>query len=385
MTIAQGKTCYLGSDEWDFTSEASKQLKKIVADMEEMCARGEVPEVYFVDTLKDEKRPAEKVLAGKTRVFAASPLHFTILFRKYFMGFMAHVMRNRITLESCVGVRAKGYDWGKLARKLNTFPGRIVAGDFENFDGTVQHELFSEIVEIVNQWYSDSERARRIRRALWYCISNSKHILQKYVYQMTHGQPSGNPGTAVFNSIYISLAFRYCWSLHYLDDSNKIGAFNHFVQLVCYGDDWLMSVSRETDFTPSVLSERLQELGMRVTSEDKTELTDDFRDIFEVSFLKRGFVYDKKLGYWFAPLAEQSIREMTLWIRKTHNVELATKENMEGAMEELIAHPRETFEKYERLFRDKLPSYALSYVPWTDGRLQMSMGTWMKDMEVDWM
>ena len=73
-----GKECKCDGERWH-------ELKKDIEDLREQCKTG-IPAVYFVATLKDELRPLEKVDQFKTRVFCAGPMHFTILFRTYFLS-----------------------------------------------------------------------------------------------------------------------------------------------------------------------------------------------------------------------------------------------------------------------------------------------------------
>ena len=80
--------------------------------------RGIVQEYVFMDTLKDETRPLPKVMEKKTRVFAAAPMDFIIVFRMYFLDFLVFMMRNRIENESAVGIQTQSREWTQLYRRL---------------------------------------------------------------------------------------------------------------------------------------------------------------------------------------------------------------------------------------------------------------------------
>lgn len=353
MTNMRGKMKWLGTDEWDFSSKESKELRSIVTAMEKQCINNVEPEVYFIDTLKDEKRSLEKIRDRKTRVFSAAPLHFSILYRKYFLGFIAYTMRNKIDNEVAVGTNVWSTDWNKIADHIKTFP-HVVAGDFANFDGTVQFPLFSRIVDIVNAFYSDSARNQQVRKIIWGIICRSKHILHDFVYAVSHGQPSGNPGTAPKNSIYVSLALRYIWYSVFRNDHEKKHAFQYYVKPITYGDDFILSVSSAVKdiFTPRRIAQGFAELNMKITAEDKTELTDEFRTLEDVTFLKRAFVKDPKYEHWYAPLSISSITEMCNWIRRTDNPEQATLDNLESAIHELTMHDEDTFCKYSSVIQE---------------------------------
>ena len=66
---SKGKTAWLGNeDTYDLTNkELRNDVDKLLAD----CKEGRRGDAIFIATLKDEKRPIEKVDAGKTRVFEA--------------------------------------------------------------------------------------------------------------------------------------------------------------------------------------------------------------------------------------------------------------------------------------------------------------------------
>lgn len=378
----KGKTDWLGDGEWDFVSVKSKQLRAMVHKMEEQCRNNIVPEVYFVDTLKDEKRPLEKVMQKKTRVFSAAPLPFSILFRKYFGGFLAFMTRNKMYVESCVGINVHSEDWGILANRLNSFGSHsLIAGDFSNFDGSVQPGLFDEIVEIINSFYGDSLQNQQVRRVLWECLSRSMHIVHHFVYQMSHGQPSGNPATAPTNSIYVSLAVRYCFYMLCLQERGKLDRkFSENAKLLCYGDDNIIAVHPRvrTWFNPDSLAAAFTHyLDMTYTSETKEDFISEFRSVREVSFLKRQFAYDADLHYWFAPLDLKSIKEMINWIKKSPNDVMATKENCEDAIRELYCHDQDTFNevvnKLQGAFLAKTSEHLL-YMNRDDARVSIALG-----------
>lgn len=370
----KGKTDWLGNDEWTFDSELCTQLRKTVHEMENLCRQGIVPECYFVDTLKDEKRTLDKIAAKKTRVFSAAPMAFSILCRKYFMGFIGFMSRTRISNECAVGTCVYSEDWKAIVKQMGQFGKEsIIAGDFSNFDGTIVFDLFHSIVDIVNRFYADSQQNQKVRRMIWECIAKSSHMLYDMAYQFSHGQPSGNPTTAVSNSIYNSLAIRYCYGLMGL----PLSKFNDYVHIVAYGDDNLISVhpSIRTLFNPITLSEKFSSIGMTYTSEEKVEQSAKLRSITEVTFLKRSFSYDAKRDWWFAPLNINSIIESMNWIKKGPSPLQATLENCEDACDELYHHSRETFDGIYSLVQKELRQFGhrVAWKAWDIGRTQIAL------------
>lgn len=373
----KGKTDWLGSTEWDFSSPECQHLRKIVHEAEEQCRLGQVPEAYFIDTLKDEKRPLEKVNAGKTRTFSAAPMHFSILFRKYFLGFIAYISRTRYTNECAVGTNVYSEDWRHLAEELLRFgDDGFTDGDFVNFDGTINYYIFDRIIEIVNRFYADSPQNQLVRRMLWEIITRAPHILYDLVYIVSHGQPSGNPATAPFNSIYVSLAMRYCIGLI---DINLLLKFNHYFILMTYGDDFILSVLKKFRHLVNgkTLDARFQEIGMGLTDANKQPHDGSFHTLSEIRFLKRGFAYDEELKWWFAPIEPLSITEMCNWIRKSPSDLKATMVNVNTAQYELFHHPEYVYDEFVRklqgVYKEKT-RHMLTWMPWKSGRTLIVTG-----------
>lgn len=374
----KGKTDWFGSENsFDFSSEKCKELKRVVKQMEKEAQEGVIPEACFVATLKDEKRSVAKVEAGETRVFSACPMHYLILFRKYFSGYIAFMTRNKIVNESAIGTNVHGTDWNKLVthlRKWSKF--NILAGDFKNFDGTFHPQIFDKVCVVINQFYADSPQNQRVRTALWHALRNPLHILGPYVFHFSHGQPSGSPITAISNSVYVSLSARY--ALYRILASLQM-KFSKHVRMVAYGDDSLIAVSPEfaSKITPLDVAKAFKDIGMNYTDADKQQITEyhEYEPIESVSFLKRSFVFDESRKHWFAPLDLKSIREMCNWVRKSESVENATISNCEDALKELCHHEEENFLKYLNVLNEQAhhKSFFLTVPDWNTFRDAMSL------------
>lgn len=354
-----GKTKWLGKgDDYDLSSDNFKELNKRVDAIEEMCRKNIVPEAIFVDTLKDERRILGKVQAGKTRVFAAAPMDYTVVQRKYFLGFLSFMTRTKIWNECGVGTNAHSTDWKGIVDHLTLgrFDKTMIAGDFTNFDGTLNYYILESICDIINDYYGDHPSNKRVRRALWRAISNCKHLFGSIVYQLNHSQPSGNAATAVINSMYNSIAVRYCYGTIF----GEVHSFNRYIKMIAYGDDNIISVNPiiHERFNPVTLAEAFTKIGMVYTSEDKGEQSSEFRSIREVTFLKRGFNVDG--DYVFAPLSLDSIRESVMWIHKSPSPEQACVDNVKMMLIELYHHDFDTFEDISYQIQSELSKHGLS-------------------------
>lgn len=347
LKVGPGKTKWLGSIEYKLDPEVEECMEKRV----EMAKNNQRMTTVWTDTLKDERRPLEKVLAGKTRVFSAGPMDYTLVFRKYFLAFAGHVAENRIGNEVSVGTNPYSNDWSRTAAKVLRKGPKVIAGDFSNFDGTLVLQILSRILDIVQDYYDDGEENAQIRRVLWREITNSIHVNGDDVYMWTHSQPSGCPITAILNSIYNSVSMRYVWQLIMTPHGmGTMADFNKHVSMVSYGDDNLVNISDSVIeyFNQVTIASGYAEIGMVYTDEAKSGQMVPFRSLDECSYLKRRFVFDNEEMQWIAPLDISVVLEMANWIRGDLDQEASTNVNIEMSCFELTLHGRETFEQWVR-------------------------------------
>jgi len=359
---SEGKKNAFGFDEYTLNTP---QAERIFADVDQLvadCQRGIQANIYWTDTLKDERRPIAKVLSGKTRVFTAGPVHLTLAIRKYFLGFAAHVMEGRNANDVSVGTNVFSTDVEEIVRKLFS-RGRwtdaegkkhcnVIAGDYENFDGSLLSQVLWAILDAINDWYDDGEENIAIRYTLWTHIVNAVHLCGKTVWQANHSQPSGCPLTAVLNSIYGAVIVR----MGYLECAKKqLGAglasmecFNKFVAMVAYGDDNLIAVSQLIVewFNQTTLTDALLVFGHVYTDELKTGQIVVIRDLEQVNYLKRKFKFCDVLQRHVAPLDMDVILEIPQWTKKgTQSMDI-TMANVDVALRELSLHGREKFDEW---------------------------------------
>lgn len=338
-----GKTGWFGDSEYVFSDEVRAAVDARLADAR---ANIRTPTVW-TDTLKDERRPIEKVRAHKTRVFANGPMDYTIAFRMYFLGFIAHIMENRIWNEQSLGTNPYGIDWAATAKKLSKFGSRVFAGDFSSFDGTLNSCIMEHFVNVANEFYGDGEENAQIRRVLFLDVFNSIHLCQGVYLYLTHSQPSGNPATTALNSFYNSVSMR----IAYYRAAKKHGVtppiFDDAVSMVSYGDDNVINFSGDVAewFNQQTVTEAYATFGMIYTDEAKSgTIAPKWRNLSEVAYLKRGFRFTN--GIWRAPMDIKTILETPNWIRKCPDEILATKDNVEDSCRELAQHPREIFDEW---------------------------------------
>lgn len=345
---SRGKTGWLGEDEYVFNEDVRAAVEERIA----LARKGIRPPTVWSDTLKDERRPIAKVDAKKTRIFSHGPMDYTIAFRMYFLGFIAHIMENRIENEQSLGTNVYSGDWALTARKLQRYGEKVFAGDFSGFDGSLNNCITHPFVRSANKFYDDGPENARIRLVIFLDVFNSIHLNQGEFLMFTHSQPSGNPGTTAVNSYYNSVSMRI--SYYRCAKEAKIERppkFDTVVSMVSYGDDNVVNLSDSVSewFNQETVSKAYASFGMTYTDEAKTVGTAPrWRKIEEVAYLKRAFRRDN--GVWRAPMALETILETPNWVRKCADLTEATMMNVEDSIRELAQHPREVFDEWAPKF-----------------------------------
>lgn len=363
-----GKTTFLGQDD-DFIYDHPLLLEQIKTYCDSVAV-GERPLCFFTATVKDELRSLDRVAAGKTRSFAAAPLHYVVLFRQKFLDLFANIMENRISNTSLVGINPYSDEWdycvSQLCKIADPTSHQFLAGDFKNFDGDLNQSLLWTIFDFIEQQYGREDDA--LTFALWTDITNSLQIFGNSVIEVSRGQPSGNPGTTIINSLYNSSLIYTVVYLILIDINSeqalmiKDNLLEHLRVLV-YGDDNIMSFSKELSMIldPSLISEKMKMFGHTYTSDDKTSNKLFYRTLFEISILKRKFSFDKSLKVWLAPLELPSILEPLNWDKVEEGQDMLKTNQMSvnvcTAIRELSLHSEALFLSLVKRIREICKEY----------------------------
>lgn len=345
QTRMPGKTQWLGSDEYKMDRILQLQIDERIENAKNNIR---TPTIWC-DTLKDERRPIAKVDQGKTRVFSAGPMDATLAIRKYFLGFAAHCANNRNANEISVGTNVYSSDWTQIADILSQKGPKVIAGDFSNFDGTLNVQILHGICDIINDWYQGTEEETQIRNVLWKEMCNSVHVCRNSIYMWTHSQPSGCPLTAILNSVYNSIAVRYVWMLITKGTPyHSMNSFREHVTMVAYGDDNVLNISDECSifFNQISMAAAFETFGMTYTDEAKTGEMVPFRTLDAVKYLKRSFVMDHVSGLYLCPMDLEAVLEIANWTRKSVSIEEATEQNVENVCFELHLHGEAIFQQW---------------------------------------
>lgn len=349
-----GKRHWFGHDEYEFSDE----IRQDVTELIDCCRNNKRGDVVFVATLKDERRPIEKVEAGKTRVFAAGPQHFTIAIRMYFLDFVKHIMTNRIANQIGVGTNPYSIDWHLTAVDLASKGGKVIAGDFSNFDGSLLQDVLWEVCNMINEFYDDGEENAQIRSVLFEEICNARILVNGELIQFDHSQPSGNPLTVIVNSLFNMIVMRYAYLLTRRDQQLPVTLceFDKDISMQTFGDDNCLGISDDAiDYYNQItITAALKTIGLTYTDEGKTGELVKYRALSEIRYLKRSFEL-KENGIYEGPLDPAVCYEMTNWVRGHEELTIpSTIENCKQSLMELALHGRPVFEHVRSILKKEL-------------------------------
>lgn len=298
-------------EDWVMPSkEIVDECNKIITTYE----RGDRYHPVFCGHLKDEPVTFKKAADGKTRVFTASPMAWTIVVRMYLMGVIMHIQNNRFLYECGPGVVAQSLEWEEIRDFLVKHGrGQIVAGDYEKFDKRMPANVILAAFHIIYEacvraGYTDKQL--RVVLGIMYDTAFPNVDFNGDLVEFLGSNPSGHPLTVIINGLANCLYMRYCYTI--LNPLKTCATFRLHVSLMTYGDDNIMGVSKEAPwFNHTSIVGVLAEIDIGYTMADKEAPSVPYIDIDDSNFLKRTWVFDKDIGAYVARLDHASIEKMT--------------------------------------------------------------------------
>lgn len=382
----KGKTGYFGKYDFDLTNPNAMKVRDDVDKIESQYLKNERPFIVWIDTLKDQRIPIEKADAGKTRVFSAGPMHYTILFRKHVLPFIAHLNANRIDNMFGPGINPVSVEWHKLALMLKSKGAKCIAGDYKQWDGWAPTRGYESFYEAALSWYelhwdeivlegrnivqgvalSFDEYSQFFRNMVQDVISHV-HLCNKKIddemymlfYLVTNGLPSGCPSTANTNSACNLWAIAYCYfEIFAGTEMATVEKFFDNVYAIFYGDDIAMNISDSIIewFNQLTLTEAMKRnFNLTFTDEAKTGDIVAYRTLNDITFLKRSFKFNPDIQLYTAPLPEDLLLDILNWVRVGgENPYVITIDNLKGVLGEMALHGREMYDKYKPRFMKTL-------------------------------
>nr|WKV33360.1 MAG: RNA-dependent RNA polymerase [Riboviria sp.] len=318
------------NQQWYFRDDLASQ--KVSSDIDLMVSdakRGTLHYVPFIAYLKDETVDLKKIYdveKRKTRVFFSGPFDYLISYRMYFGAALARLTELNTLIPPKVGTSSHMSDWHRMTHFLLGMCDSGIATDFSAFDATVPLPFMQGVIRVLNLIYKRCDPNWTIedhiaRFTLHQAVEGGYIIVGDKVYKLDQAQLSGNPGTAIENSIIVWALYFLCWlilALIHAPHLANFDAFEEYIRLVCYGDDNLATIHPDVQswFNFSNFVKTCAKFGFKATDALKTGAdVPDIQHITEMDFLKRKFRYLQ--GYWTGQLSMESLGKWLHWVRST--------------------------------------------------------------------
>lgn len=333
------------------------ELKRQLTICEMLRRDGVRCPTIFVDCLKDTCIDIEKCkIPGKTRIFSISPVQYTIAFKQYFGDFLASYQGARLSAEHGIGLNVDSLEWSQVADHITSRGSSIIAGDYKNFGPGLMLKCVEKAFNIIIKWYerydNDPER-QLVRRVMLSEILHARHLCLNVVFGVPCGIPSGSPVTTPLNSLVNSLYLRCAW--RHITKQNFSTMHEH-IRILTYGDDVCVSVSDvyKDIYNTATLSEFFKMYNIIFTDIDKSDNIVKFRQLNNVSFLKRGFkLHPSSRSIFIAPIELQSIRKCVNWITRKGDPMGNTLENCKQACELAFGHGPEYYNEVREFLQQE--------------------------------
>jgi hypothetical protein len=330
------------------------EVLDMIHHIETTYAMGNRASILFNGTLKDEPLKQSKVDSGKTRVFTACDVAFSIVVRKQYIKVVRAFMKNNFISECAVGMNPYSLDWDYLYKYLIQHgTDKMIAGDYASYDKSMPPLIIRASFYVLDSLRGDiSPLDTLISHGIATDISFPITNMNGDLIQFFGGNSSGHPLTVIINSIANSLYMRLAFNNLQFD----LKLFKKHVALMTLGDDNIMGSSLP-GFNHTSISESLKTYGITYTMADKETKSIPFINITDCDFLKRSFLVrgERCLG----PIHINSVlKSLCMYVDRnniTHEQQLA--ESYLAARRELSLHGEETFVYYTTILEKILDNH----------------------------
>lgn len=248
----------------------------------------------FVNSLKEEIRPIEKIKMNKIRTFTASPIEAVNTGYRLFGDMNLKFYESNLKTASAVGLCPFYGGWDELYRKLKNHPKTKNPIAYELDESEYDSSLCRRLFEVVCMFRWNCLKIEHKTPENWKRFCNYyKNIVNSVIItadgnivQKSTGNPSGSVNTISDNTFILYWLLAYVWYLVAPDDQKTYESFNESVICALQGDDNTWTVDEETNefFNAKVVSEAFSEVGITTTSPDYGP-----RPLEEVEFLSSSF------------------------------------------------------------------------------------------------
>lgn len=315
---------------WYFDGSEAGQY--VSSRIDQMCVDAENNleiDAIFSAYLKDEVYKLKKIYdvnSRKTRVFFGCPFDYLIAYRKYFGSFLHRIGETFDMHPIKVGINFNSLEGHALYHYFAEVSDHGFDMDYANWDGGVPRAFTEAVPRLINRVYqhcSDDKEWKAshdvARLSLHRAVERALVVSGNRVWRLEGSQVSGNPGTAVENSL-INWILTFCVWLRlariYAPELANYASFKKYVRCGFYGDDFFAAVHPDVQswFHFNSCKDIVTIYGFKATSAAKsTGEVPNIRPLAELEFLKKSFRNES--GYWVGKANLDSIVKQLSWIR----------------------------------------------------------------------
>nr|WPR18072.1 MAG: RNA-dependent RNA polymerase [Crogonang virus 21] len=331
-------------DKGELKEEFSKDFEKFMTTVHAGDYTSE--DVLWYETLKDELRAEDKKLP---RSFRVSRLHMQLLTKKIFGGLVEQLVCDRKRNEIMIGVNPFT-EWQDIYNSFYKY--NKWAGDIKAWDGSMLPQVQHAIYEVLSGKFAGvKSEIDCVLGFLNYCVV----AVNDDTYMTTHSMPSGSFLTAMYNSL-VNRFYTAMWYYREMNKHNRTPTVVNFEKNVVdyvYGDDKLNAIrDPELLFLNAItMKDFFRSIGMDFTDSKKGEIVEPYQRIQDITFLKRAFVYHKKIKQIVGPLDLNTVFSSISWLDGRKDPEVVMKDKISAFQREMFLHEDLFKEKVELLFR----------------------------------
>lgn len=273
----------------------------------------------FVNSLKEEIRPKEKIRLNKIRTFTASPMEAVVVGYRLFGDMNNQFYDSHLKTASVVGLCPFYGGWDSLYQKLKNHPKTKDPIAYELDESEYDSSLFQQIFDCIlrfrwNCLRDQDKTPENYRRMCNYYknLVNSVIITADgNIVQKTTGNPSGSVNTIVDNTLALYWLLAYAWYMLASEELRTYEEFDQSVIMALQGDDNTWTVDELTNlfYNAKTVSAVFSSVGVTTTSPSYEP-----RKLEEVEFLSSSF--SKKIaGMCIYDLCPEKLVESLKWTK----------------------------------------------------------------------
>lgn len=327
-----------------------------------LLLQGQVPEWPALATLKDERRPIDKVrIKPKTRIFAVCPLLENIFQKQLYGPFFNFLLSNQSKVAYAGGVDRLGASWNTWFNKLLRVSDVGFGGDYEWYDGRLIKQLMLVALDICVARMTLTPEWKLIHETLKTSATESFYAFERIVISVVGSLRSGLWITQLIGSLVNEMMLRLAWYELVPTHFQSGFHYNQYVNNGIMGDDNINAVNRYLSqfFNARTYSQYLLRYGQVYTNPSKKGDIIEIQPLEDVSFLKNttGLMY----GYRIPIMDFEAAVEPLNWIRKNKDLtrDQRTEMNCNGVLKALFYHGETTFNKVRTEILSRKPQYKL--------------------------